>query len=273
MIVYPNAKINLGLKVLSKRPDSFHNIDSFFLPISLSDVLEVKESEGVGKISRITYSGIEFGNTKSDLIRKAYSLLTQDFSLPSVKIHLHKNIPIGSGLGGGSSDGAYMLKLLNTLFRLNLDNTQLLEYAMNIGSDCSFFILNKFSHVCGTGDKVNPINFSLKPVKMVIIKPNIYCSTKEVFSRYKITGSPQPFSCISPNPEMWSINMANDLEDVVFELHPELKKIKNYLYSIGAIYASMSGSGSSIYGFFENFPILKKHTNYWSWMGEIKLDV
>ncbi len=175
MISYPNAKINLGLKITSKRKDGFHNIDSFFLPIPLFDILEVKRNNLLSKKISITYSGFDFDDKENDLVLKAFHLLNRDFSLDSVKVHLHKNIPFKSGLGGGSSNAAFMLIMLNNLFSLGLNKKKLLKYAVKLGSDCSFFIINSFSHVSGIGDIVSPINFSFKGYYIVILKPNFNC--------------------------------------------------------------------------------------------------
>ena len=262
MICFPNAKINIGLRLMSKRKDGFHNIESIFFPINLFDVLEVvKAQESQIEKIKIHYSG----NGKlisNDLCIKAYNLLDCDFNLPSINVFLHKNIPIGSGLGGGSSNAVSMLKILNDLFKLNLNHKQLLRYCAKLGSDCSFFLLNKPSFVSGLGDIINSkINFSLKDYKLLLVFPAKFLSTLEVFKNIdgKINlieennKKPDLFCKILRNDfsiELWKENLKNDLEQVSFKLAPEIKKIKDKLYKMGAVYASMSGSGASVYGIF-----------------------
>ena len=269
MICYPNAKINLGLKVLSKRDDGFHNIDSCFLPIPLFDVLEVKKQLNSIKSTEISYSGFNCTYIENDLVMRAYDILKNDFALGPIRVHLHKNIPFGSGLGGGSSDGAFMLTMLNKLFHLNLSESQLLHYAKNLGSDCPFFIMNRVSHVSSVGDVINPIDFSLKGYYIVILKPNIHCSTEYIFSQYKLKKHSDKLVNFNKDIRYWKKEFINELESVVFLLHPELNAIKKYLYSQGAVYASMSGSGSAIYGVFEKKPAMNKECDYWMWEGII----
>jgi 4-diphosphocytidyl-2-C-methyl-D-erythritol kinase len=267
MICYPNAKINLGLKITSKRDDGFHNIDSCFLPISLFDVLEVKKQLASVKETTITYSGFNCNYIANDLVIRAYHILKNDFELGPVRVHLHKNIPFGSGLGGGSSDGAFMLIILNKLFHLNLSEIQLFNYAKILGSDCPFFIINRVSHVSSVGDAVKPIDFSLKDYCIVILKPSINCSTKHIFSQYKINKRSNQALNFNRNPQYWKKEFINELESVAFSLYPELKEIKNYLYSQDALYVSMSGSGSSIYGVFKKKQKINKTLNCWIWEG------
>ncbi len=271
MICFPNAKINIGLRLLSKRKDGFHNIESIFFPINLFDVLEVVKAQEyqIEKI-KINYSG----NGKlisNDLCIKAYNLLDCDFNLPSIKVFLHKNIPIGSGLGGGSSNAVSMLKILNDLFKLNLNHKQLLHYCTKLGSDCAFFLLNKPSFVSGLGDVINSkINFSLKDYKLFLVFPAKSLSTLDVFKNIegKINlikennKKPDLFSKILTKDfsiELWKENLKNDLEHASFKLIPEIKKIKEKLYETGAVYASMSGSGASVYGLFPKTRKIKNH--------------
>ena len=263
MICYPNAKINLGLRVISRRLDGFHNIDSFFLPIPLFDILEVKKSAINSKVNKISYSGFSLTDFNNDLVLQAYDLLDREFSLPKVKIHLHKNIPIFSGLGGGSSNAAYMLIMLNKLFNLKLTDKELISYAYKLGRDCPFFIINSFSHVMGRGDKITFKNNPLKDYHIVIIKPSISCSTTNIFSQISIKDSIDIFYPDTDNIHQWPNKLVNDLEAVVFSLYPELELIKDYLYASGACYASMTGSGASIYGLFQKKPINIKYENSW----------
>ena len=272
MIYFPNAKINIGLRLMSIRNDGFHNIESIFFPINLFDILEVfiaknHQSEKI----KINYSG-DTQLISNDLCIKAYNLLDKDFNLPSVEVFLHKNIPIGSGLGGGSSNAVSMLKLLNDLFKLNLNHKQLLNYCSKLGSDCSFFLLNKPSFVTGLGDVINSkIKFSLKDYKLILVFPAKFLSTSKVFKNVvnKIdlikenNKKPDLFCKILSNNfsiDFWKNNLINDLENTSFKYIPEIKKIKEKLYEMGAIYASMSGSGASVYGIFSK----KKHIkNSW----------
>ncbi len=269
MIGYPNAKINLGLKIISKRDDGFHNIESFFLPIPLYDILEVKKNLSNVEDVQITYSGCKSKQINNDLVLRAFNILKNDFSLEPIRVHLHKNIPLESGLGGGSVDGAFMLIMLNDLFNLQLSQAQLLNYAKDLGSDCPFFIINQLSHVSSTGEVIKPIDFNFKGYYIVILKPDISCSTKDIFSKYHLTRESNLAIQFNPNPLVWKKELINDLESVAFEIYPELKDIKDYLYDQGAIYASMSGSGSSIYGIFNKKPNISNRMNYWYWEGVI----
>ena len=268
MICYPNAKINLGLKVLSKRKDGFHNISSFFYPISLYDILEVHRDSTL-RVNKITYSGIKFPDIQQDLVIKAYDLLKSDFDLSPVRIHLHKNIPYGSGMGGGSSDATFMLMLLNQLFQLKLTHESLFNYAKILGSDCPFFLFNTFSHVSSTGNVVKPVNVKLKDYYIIIIKPHVVCSTSQVFAGLKITPNQTPLFL---DNDSWSFDLAkqiNDLESVAFSLYPQLKDLKRHLKDLGASYVSMTGSGSAIYGLFEYQPNIKNYSDYWIWKGQL----
>ena len=262
MICFPNAKINIGLRLMSERKDGFHDIESIFFPINLFDVLEVVKAKGsqLQKIN-INYSG-NIRSISNDLCVKAYNLLDQDFNLPPIKVFLYKHIPIGSGLGGGSSNAVSMLKTLNDLFKLNLNQEQLLNYCKKLGSDCSFFLLNKTSFVSGLGDIVNSqINFSLQGYKLLLVFPSKFLSTFQVFENIEDKSNlikenikkPDLF-CKILNHEIpiksWKNNLKNDLEQTSFKFVPEIKKIKEKLYKMGAVYASMSGSGTSVYGVF-----------------------
>jgi len=252
MIAFPNAKINIGLNVVSKRPDGYHNLESVFLPVELSDILEIVPSSNL----EFTSSGLEMdGDPEHNLVLKAYRLLEKDFDIPSVKMHLHKMIPTGAGLGGGSSDAAFMLKMLNKQFHLKLNNGILQNYATQLGADCPFFIDNKPAFASGIGDQLEPIENDLSAYKIVIVKPDISISTieayrniipqKSVFNLKKIVGLPV---------ESWKDTVKNDFEKNIFPRYPEIKKIKEKLYELGAVYASMSGSGSAVYGIFRHLP-------------------
>jgi 4-diphosphocytidyl-2-C-methyl-D-erythritol kinase len=251
MISFPNAKINLGLNVTAKRPDGYHNIETVFYPVNLCDVLEIVPSQE-GKTVFIT-SGIPVdGNPENNLVMKAFNLLKNDYDLPETAIYLRKNIPFGAGLGGGSSDAAFMLKLLNEFAGLGLSVWQLEEYAGRIGADCPFFIQNKPVFAEGTGTIFTPVNLSLQGYFLVLIKPDIFVSTKEAYSKIQPKQVDLPITEIIKRPlKEWKNQLMNDFEAGVFAQYPSIKNIKQELYNQGAIYASMSGSGSSVYGIFE----------------------
>lgn len=251
MIVFPNCKINLGLSVIEKRNDGFHNIESIFYPLPFHDILEVLPANFETKI---TVSGIDIDDCIDDNICvKAYNMLKEDYNIPPIKIYLHKNIPVGAGLGGGSSDGAFMLKALNKLFELNIEPKQMLQYASKLGSDCSFFINNKPCYVYKTGYKFREINLNLDEYFLAIVKPNISVSTATAYSMVtpKIPDI-KVLDAINLPIENWKANLANDFEQPIFEKYCPISIIKEKLYRFGAIYASMSGSGSAVYGLFKN---------------------
>lgn len=250
MISFPNAKINLGLNIIEKRKDGFHNISSLFYPIKLTDLLEVMES---GKFS-FTSSGRPIpGNDKDNLVVRAYQLLKKDFDLPPVSIHLHKIIPAGAGLGGGSSDSAFMLKMLNTLYELYLDDSILEDYALQLGSDCPFFIRNEPMIAAGRGDELEHFPVNLEGYILLLVMPDRAISTLEA---YQLVSPGLPAMSISDTlasrpPESWQGLLKNDFEEAVFQRLPAYRQIKNKLYELGAIYASMTGSGSAFFGIFK----------------------
>lgn len=253
MVVFPNAKINLGLNIVEKRLDGYHNIESCFYPIPYTDALEVIESKNL----TFTSSGIPIpGNREDNLCVKAYNLLKARFSLPPVAIHLHKNIPIGAGLGGGSSDGAFMIKLLNEKFNLQIILAEQERLASKLGSDCPFFIRNKPMYVEGTGNVFSDIAFSLKDKYLVLVMPGIHISTADTYAGIVSTKPVGNLKSILNNSsvETYQGVVKNDLELSVFAKHPELEKIKNNLTEQGALYTSMSGSGSTIFGVFDSEP-------------------
>ncbi|MFM7021913.1 MAG: 4-(cytidine 5'-diphospho)-2-C-methyl-D-erythritol kinase [Flavobacteriales bacterium] len=263
MIVHPNAKINLGLNIVRKREDGFHDIETVFYPIPMTDVLEITRDEKTSFSS----SGIEIPG-EGNLVMKAYDLLKKDFSLDDLKVHLHKRVPIGAGLGGGSSDAAFMLKAVRDYCRLPLSNEQLKSYAAKLGSDCSFFIDNRASYAWGRGELMEPLDLWLKDYHMLLIYPNLHISTAQAYSRVVPKSSEVNARDVIARPvEQWKDLLINDFEISAFELYPELKKLKADLYHIGALYACMSGSGSSFFGIFkekkELGAAMKKYSHWW----------
>jgi 4-diphosphocytidyl-2-C-methyl-D-erythritol kinase len=253
MLTFPNAKINIGLNIVERRTDGYHNIETVFYPIALCDALEVLAGE-----KKTDYSFISMGipvdsSVDNNLITKAFYLLKKDFEMPPIEVFFRKIIPFGAGLGGGSADAAFMLKTLNQLFNLQLSLLELQQYAVRLGADCSFFIENKAVFATGIGNSFSDINLSLKGYYIVLIKPTINVSTVQAYAGV----SPQKpsvslFDAVQNMPITdWKNVVKNDFEKNVFGVYPVIEKIKNDLYAHGALYASMSGSGSSVYGIFD----------------------
>lgn len=271
MIRFPKAKINIGLNVVSKREDGYHNIESIFYPIPLCDVLELIPTEKTGELSLQTV-GIELPNDGvENLCSKAYRILKNDFELPSIDAALLKNIPSGAGLGGGSSDGAEMLKMLNEIATLNLSDKKLTEYAMMLGSDCPFFIQDKTAFVHGRGENMKEIIVDLEGLYFVIINPGIHVPTSVAYSKIKVKKPEFDLREIGKlQITDWKNKIRNDFEDSIFSTHSSISEIKSELYTSGALYASMTGSGSSVYGLFENELDLREKFNkyfvFQSWL-------
>jgi len=256
MVVFPNAKINIGLNIIEKRLDGYHNIESCFYPIPFTDALEVIESKELSFSS----SGLEIPGIGNDnLCLKAYQLLKQKHELPPVAIHLHKNIPIGAGLGGGSADGAFMIKLLNEKFNLEISLKEQEKLADQLGSDCPFFIRNEAVYVEGKGDVFSPINFSLKGKFLVLVLPNIHVSTAEAYQGIIPTKASKKLKKVleSTHIKAYQGAVENGFEKSVFGQHPTLAQLKKELLAQGAVYASMSGSGASLFGVFKKEPNFK----------------
>jgi 4-diphosphocytidyl-2-C-methyl-D-erythritol kinase len=256
MIVFPNCKINLGLNILRKRSDGHHDLETIFYPIPLTDVLEITSYTAQERTPVIpfTTSGLPIEtDTVSNLCSKAYKILKKDFpELPLIQMHLHKVIPLGSGLGGGSADAAFTLKLLNEKFGLGLSQTQLLTYSIELGSDCPFFIINKPCFATGRGEELQEIKLDLSGYKILLVNPGIYINTGEAFRHIKPSIPERSVKKIIANPiEIWKHELKNDFEVFAFKKYPELADIKDQLYLSGAVYASMSGSGSTVYGIFQ----------------------
>ncbi len=254
MITFPNAKINLGLNIIEKRPDGYHNLETIFYPINLQDALEVTRRENNDKEYTLHISGSPLeGEPEDNLVVKAYKLLKKDYpGLLPVDIHMYKHIPAGAGLGGGSSDAACMIKLLNDKFSLGLSTERMEEYAVKLGADCAFFIRNKPVFATGIGNLFEPVELSLKGYHIILIKPDIFVSTRDAFAEIKPVRPAVSLKEIVKQPmETWKHSMKNDFEDSVFKKFPEIAAIKDELYDLGAVYAAMSGSGSSVYGIFK----------------------
>ncbi len=255
MITFPNAKINLGLNIVEKRPDGYHNLETIFYPINLQDALEVTRRENNDKEYTLHISGSPLeGEPEDNLVVKAYKLLKKDYpGLLPVDIHMYKHIPAGAGLGGGSSDAACMIKLLNDKFSLGLSTERMEEYAVKLGADCAFFFIrNKPVFATGIGNLFEPVELSLKGYHIILIKPDIFVSTRDAFAEIKPVRPAVSLKEIVKQPmETWKHSMKNDFEDSVFKKFPEIAAIKDELYDLGAVYAAMSGSGSSVYGIFK----------------------
>lgn len=254
MITFPNAKINLGLNIVEKRPDGYQNLETIFYPINLQDALEVTRRENNDKEYTLHISGSPLeGEPEDNLVVKAYKLLKKDYpGLLPVDIHMYKHIPAGAGLGGGSSDAACMIKLLNDKFSLGLSTERMEEYAVKLGADCAFFIRNKPVFATGIGNLFEPVELSLKGYHIILIKPDIFVSTRDAFAEIKPVRPAVSLKEIVKQPmETWKNSMKNDFEDSVFKKFPEIAAIKDELYDLGAVYAAMSGSGSSVYGIFK----------------------
>lgn len=251
MISFPNAKINLGLYVERKRPDGYHDISTVFYPIQLQDILEIVKS----KETTLSITGNQVDcEFEKNLVIKAYRLLEKEFNLSPIDIHLHKHIPDGAGLGGGSADASFMLLLLNDLFELGLTKEELAQRASKIGADCPFFIYNTPKAASGIGDIFTESDVNLHGYKMVVVKPEVYISSAAAYAGITPNDKReyQIVDILKMPIAKWKGLLVNDFETSVFAQHPELADVKESFYQAGAIYASMSGSGSAIYGIFDN---------------------
>ena len=268
MTLFPVAKINLGLNVVEKRPDGYHNLHTVFYPIPIKDRLEVVESKAGSEEERerimtsavdcdLHVTGIKvLGDVQQNLVVRAYHLLKQDFpTLPRITATLHKGIPTQAGMGGGSSDGAFMLRLLNELFMLGLTDDQLIGYAARLGADCAFFIKSTPHYAEGIGERLQPVALDLSDWYIGVVRPDIPVPTKEAFSRIRPHYPARNCCEVVLQPvETWRDELINDFEESVFALHPEIGNIKERLYQLGATYAAMSGSGSALFGIFKEKP-------------------
>lgn len=265
MITFPIAKINLGLNVVARRSDGYHDLETVFYPVPICDALEVTPMDNLFpspydcdlKVSNISIEGDEQRN----LVVRAYNLLKQDYpQLPRIHVHLHKAIPTQAGMGGGSSDCAYMIRLLNEQFQLGLTTQHMQDYAARLGADCPFFILSRPAYAEGIGERLEPITLDLSRYWIAIVRPDIPVSTKEAFSLIHPHRPLKNCRDVVMQPiETWRDYLVNDFEQSVFALHPEIGAIKEQLYSLGAVYAAMTGSGSSVFGLFTANINLSEH--------------
>ena len=279
MVVFPNCKINLGLHVVRKREDGYHDLETIFYPLSLRDALEVVRRE-TANVKReipedaavsLQMSGLTVqGKPEDNLCVKAYNLLKKDFpQLGDIDLYLHKAIPMGAGLGGGSADGAFTLQALNDKFQLNLSSEKLFDYALQLGSDCPFFIINKPCYATGRGELLQSIQLDLSAYSFLVVHPSVHINTGWAFSQLTPAPSTQSLPEIIQQPVAnWRNNLINDFEAPVCKHHPELQAIKDALYKDGALYASMTGSGSCFYGIFpkDQLPDIQWPTNYLSFL-------
>lgn len=265
MVSFPPCKINLGLRIVSKRPDGYHDLETCFYPVPWTDVLEVIHAPETS----FAYSGhVIPGNPDNNLCVRAYEMLRRDFGIGPVSVHLHKILPMGAGLGGGSSDGAYMLRMLNSLFNLNLPSAQLLDYAAKLGSDCAFFILDGPMIGKGRGEKLTPCDPVLKDTYAVLLKPDLHISTADAFAGIVPRRPPNSIdTVVKSDPASWKEEMHNDFEDSLFPRFPVLAETKKLLYDAGAYYASLSGSGATVYGLFKSPPAFSPPASIAHWQG------
>ncbi len=255
MVSFPNAKINIGLNIIGKRTDGFHNLETIFFPIAVKDAVEIVENQNALNDVIFSSTGNNLNLRDDDnLCVKAYRLLKKDYpQIPSIKIHLHKNIPMGAGMGGGSADSSAILSLLNKKFELNISTDKLLDYALQLGSDCPFFIINKPCFATGRGEVLSEINVDLSAYKIMIVHPGIHVNTGEAFARLNtnnFSAAGELKQQIKLDIHLWRDVIKNDFEVPVFKQHPTIKEIKEKFYNDGAIYSAMSGSGSTVFGIF-----------------------
>lgn len=253
MIVFPNAKINLGLHILGKRPDGYHELETYMYPAPLTDILELTEAPE----TTLHLSGIHIGDIgkANNLVYKTWKLMHGIYNIPPIRIDLHKNIPAGAGLGGGSADAAFAVKTLNEMFGLSLETTRMEKLAAQLGSDCAFFVQNKPALATGRGEILQHFPVNIQARYMVIVVPDIHISTAEAYAGVSPDKNRNSITDILSLPiNQWAEQLSNDFENHLFSLHPQLAEIRTALYNKGAVYAAMSGSGSAIYGLFEKHP-------------------
>src|SRR5215831_14803492 len=254
MITFPNCKINIGLNIIQKRDDGYHDLESVFYPLNICDALEIINTKETSTV-QFSSTGLDINGTgQNNLCVKAYKLLKKDFpELPAIKMYLNKTVPVGAGLGGGSSDAAFTLMLLDKKFRLNLSQEQLRNYALQLGSDCPFFVINKPCFVQGKGEVLEEIDLALSDYSFLLVNPGIHIGTKWAFSKIQPRIPDHSVREIVQRPiETWKEELINDFEAPMMQYYPQLKSIKQNLYESGALYAGMSGSGSTFFGIFSS---------------------
>ncbi|MDT8401827.1 MAG: 4-(cytidine 5'-diphospho)-2-C-methyl-D-erythritol kinase [Bacteroidales bacterium] len=272
MTLFPNAKINIGLYVKAKRDDGYHNIESLFYPLCLRDALEFVVQEGRGKSDELRTTGFETNcRMEENLVMKALGLIRGKYTIPPLRLHLHKAIPPGSGLGGGSSDAAFMLRYLNRHFKLGINDEELTAMALQIGSDCAFFIANKPSFISGRGELIRESSLNLGGKYLLLVYPGININTTQAYTM--VTPRDPGISLeekIKLPPASWRNNIRNDFQDVIKRVHPHIGDIIDSIYDHGATYCSLSGSGSAVYGIFDRLPAdYDPGYGHWTWAGKL----
>lgn len=272
MICFPNAKINLGLNIIEKRIDGFHNIETVFYPIGWNDALEVILSKESKQDFNLHISGLSIsGNIEDNLLYKAYQIIKQTKTVPAIDVYLHKTLPMGAGLGGGSADTAFFINLLNEQFHLNFTETERIDIARQLGSDCAFFIKNTPVYATQKGDVFTDIKLKLSDLYIAVIYPNVHSNTKEAYSLVKPQQPSRSLLEVIKQPiSTWKTDLVNDFENSIFSLYPVVEKTKIDLYDLGAVYACMSGSGSAVFGLFEKEPDIKYLSQFPHWIGKMK---
>lgn len=272
MLCFPNAKINLGLNITEKRIDGFHNIETIFYPIGWNDALEIIETTNSQREFDLQLSGLPiYGELKDNLLYKAYILIKEIKKVPNIKVYLHKVLPMGAGLGGGSSDAAFFINLLNEQFNLQLSEIEKVQIAKKLGSDCAFFINNKPVFAFDKGDVFKSISLDLNRYYIAVIFPNVHSNTKDAYSLVKPKAPTQSILQVIQQPiETWKKDLVNDFEKSIFDKYPVVSKTKQDLYNYGASYACMSGSGSAVFGIFNQDPVINELSHFPHWIGKMK---
>lgn len=272
MLLYPNAKINLGLRITSHRTDGYHNIETIFYPLGLTDILEITLPPEQSQECIWQSTGLTLDCTPHDnLCLRALRALRQIRQLPTIGLHLHKIIPTGAGLGGGSADAAFLIRHLNTMLQLQLSDNQLHNIAAHLGADCPYFLLNTPAIARGIGDQLTPIDLNLRGKYIYLVKPPIHISTRQAYAGISPHQPETDLRDILSLPiQQWKDQLVNDFEPVAFTAYPQLAQIKQTLYDHGALYASMTGSGSAIYGIFDHQPTLPKYPQSFTYQGTLQ---
>ncbi len=271
MIVFPNAKINLGLKIRRKRDDGFHDIETLFIPVALKDILEIAPSKN--NVVELKTTGLPVSCMQEEnLVFRAAALMQKKYHLPGINMHLHKMIPMGAGLGGGSADASFAILLINRIFNLGLSTESLINIAAEMGSDCPFFILNKPCLGTGKGEILHPLDVPvIKDLSVVIVKPDIFISTKAAYAGVTPDAESEPITdVLNQRLDLWKSRMINDFEASLSNTYPQIEEIKLKLYALGAEYASLSGSGAALYGLFRDIPdnLKDAFSDCFVWQGE-----